>query len=137
MKRYISYFAVLLAVLLGAACSKDDSAAGSDNRTGVMAMTVSTRQTADTGEYDPLQHQTVYIYNVCVHEDCYKEIGSQAISYTTGVPAMVGAKMLCDGTWLKPGVWNMEQNDPDPFLKDLSQYGLPWQCEDVTGKVQV
>ena len=63
MKRYISYFAVLLAVLLGAACSKDDSAAGSDNRTGVMAMTVSTRQTADTGEYDPLQHQTVYIYN--------------------------------------------------------------------------
>lgn len=52
-----------LAVLLGAACSKDDSAAGSDNRTGVMAMTVSTRQTADTGEYDPLQHQTVYIYN--------------------------------------------------------------------------
>ena len=63
MKRYISYFAVLLAVLLGAACSKDDSVAGSDNRTGVMAMTVSTRQTADTGEYDPLQHQTVYIYN--------------------------------------------------------------------------
>lgn len=63
MKRYISYFAVLLAVLLGAACSKDDSAADSDNRTGVMAMTVSTRQTADTGEYDPLQHQTVYIYN--------------------------------------------------------------------------
>lgn len=63
MKRYISYFAVLLAVLLGAACSKDDSAAGSDNRTDVMAMTVSTRQTADTGEYDPLQHQTVYIYN--------------------------------------------------------------------------
>ena len=63
MKRYISYFAVLLAVLLGAACSKDDSAAGSDNRTGVMAMTVSPRQTADTGEYDPLQHQTVYIYN--------------------------------------------------------------------------
>ena len=74
------------------------------------------------------REKTVYIYNVCVHEDCYKEIGSQAISYTTGVPAMVGAKMLCDGTWLKPGVWNMEQNDPDPFLKDLSQYGLPWQC---------
>lgn len=83
------------------------------------------------------KEKTVYIYNVCVHEDCYKEIGSQAISYTTGVPAMVGAKMLCDGTWLKPGVWNMEQNDPDPFLKALSQYGLPWQCEDVTGKVQV
>ena len=63
MKRYISYFAVLLAVLLGAACSKDDAAPGTDGRTGFMAMTVSTRQTADTGEYDPLQHQTVYIYN--------------------------------------------------------------------------
>ena len=63
MKRYISYFAVLLAVLPGAACSKDDAAPGTDGRTGFMAMTVSTRQTAATGEYDPLQHQTVYIYN--------------------------------------------------------------------------
>lgn len=63
MKRYISYFAVLLAVLLGVACSKDDTAPGTDGRTGFMAMTVSTRQTADTGEYDPRQHQTVYIYN--------------------------------------------------------------------------
>ncbi|MBQ7457442.1 MAG: saccharopine dehydrogenase family protein [Desulfovibrio sp.] len=72
--------------------------------------------------------KTVYIYNICDHEACYKEVGSQAISYTTGVPAMVGTKMLADGTWLKPGVWNMEQMDPDPFLRDLATYGLPWQC---------
>ena len=76
--------------------------------------------------------KSVYIYNICCHEECYKEVGSQAISYTTGVPAMVGAKMLCDGTWLKPGVWNMEQLDPDPFLKDLASYGLPWTCVDVS-----
>ena len=76
--------------------------------------------------------KSVYIYNVCCHEECYKEVGSQAISYTTGVPAMVGAKMICDKTWLKPGVWNMEQCDPDPFLKDLAAYGLPWTCVDVT-----
>lgn len=63
MKRYIPYFAVLLTVLLGAACSKDDATPGTDGRTGVMAMTVSTRQTADTGEYDPMQHLTVCIYN--------------------------------------------------------------------------
>lgn len=80
------------------------------------------------------KEKAVYIYNICVHEDCYKEVGSQAVSYTTGVPAMVGAKMLCEGTWLRPGVLNMEQNDPDPFLKDLAEYGLPWQCVDVTGE---
>ena len=125
MKRYISYFAVLLAVLLGAACSKDDSAAGSDNRTGVMAMTVSTRQTADTGEYDPLQHQTVYIYNVCDHQECYREVGSQAISYTTGVPAMCGALMMLTGEWTKPGVYTVEEFNPDPFLDALDKYGLP------------
>lgn len=78
--------------------------------------------------------KSVYIYNICCHEECYKEVGSQAISYTTGVPAMVGAKMMCAGQWLKPGVWNMEQFDPDPFLKDLSDYGLPWTCVDVTDR---
>ncbi len=79
------------------------------------------------------QARSVYIYNICCHEECYKEVGSQAISYTTGVPAMVGAKMMCEGKWLRPGVWNMEQNDPDPFLRDLGEYGLPWTCVDVTG----
>ena len=81
------------------------------------------------------KEKTVYIYNICDHEECYAEVGSQAISYTTGVPAMIGSKMVAEGTWRKPGVWNMEQFDPDPFLKDLGKYGLPWQCVDVTGKI--
>ena len=81
------------------------------------------------------KEKTVYVYNICDHEECYAEVGSQAISYTTGVPAMIGSKMVAEGTWRKPGVWNMEQFDPDPFLKDLGKYGLPWQCVDVTGKI--
>ncbi|WP_444902329.1 saccharopine dehydrogenase family protein [Microbulbifer sp. SSSA007] len=68
-----------------------------------------------------------YVYNTCDHQDCYKEVQSQAISYTTGVPAMIGAKMMMEGKWMKPGVWNMEQLDPDPFMDDLNKYGLPWQ----------
>ncbi len=71
--------------------------------------------------------KTVFIYNVCDHEACYQEVGSQAISYTTGVPAMVGAMMMVKGQWMRPGVWNMEQMDPDPFLKALGRHGLPWQ----------
>ncbi len=71
--------------------------------------------------------QRVYIYNIKDHQDCYKEVQSQAVSYTTGVPAMVGAKMMLEGKWLKPGVWNMEQLDPDPFMHDLNVYGLPWK----------
>ena len=69
----------------------------------------------------------VFIYNVCDHQECYREVKSQAISYTTGVPAMIGAMMLQNGKWLKPGVWNMEQNDPDPFMEKLNTCGLPWQ----------
>lgn len=72
----------------------------------------------------------VFIYNVCDHEECYREVSSQAISYTTGVPAMSGAKMIVDGTWRRPGVWNMEQNDPDPFLEVVGENGLPWQYEE-------
>lgn len=67
-----------------------------------------------------------YIYNICDHEVCYQEVQSQAISYTTGVPAMIGAKMMLEGKWMQPGVWNMEQLDPDPFMADLNRYGLPW-----------
>ena len=78
--------------------------------------------------------KSVYIYNICCHEECFSEVGSQAISYTTGVPAMIGAKMMCEEKWLRPGVWNMEQFDPDPFLQDLGDYGLPRTCIDVTGK---
>lgn len=69
----------------------------------------------------------VFIYNVCDHAVCYAEVRSQAISYTTGVPAMIGAKMILEGKWRKDGVWNMEQLDPEPFLEDLNRYGLPWK----------
>ncbi len=77
------------------------------------------------------KEKTVYIYNICDHEACYEEVRSQAISYTTGVPAMIGAKMMLEGKWKKPGVWNMEQFDPDPFMDDLNQYGLPWQVVEL------
>ena len=68
-----------------------------------------------------------YLYNVCVHEDCYAEVGSQAISYTTGVPAMIGAMMVLTGEWKKAGVYNVEEFDPDPFMDALNKWGLPWQ----------
>ena len=73
----------------------------------------------------------IYIYNVCDHEECYAEVKSQAISYTTGVPAMIGAKMMATEQWMQPGVWNMEQMDPDPFMEALNQHGLPWQVEEL------
>lgn len=68
-----------------------------------------------------------YIYNVCDHQQCFHETGSQAVSYTTGVPAMIGAKLMLEGQWFQPGVFNLEQLDPDPFMADLKLYGLPWQ----------
>ena len=68
-----------------------------------------------------------YVYNICDHEQCYKEVGSQAISYTTGVPAMIGAKLLLEGKWRKPGVYNVEEFDPDPFMEELNKQGLPWK----------
>ncbi|MCI8407969.1 MAG: saccharopine dehydrogenase family protein [Lachnospiraceae bacterium] len=68
-----------------------------------------------------------YLYNVCDHQECYKEVGSQAVSYTTGVPAMIGAMMLMNGTWNKPGVYNIEEFDPDPFMEALNKFGLPWR----------
>ncbi len=71
--------------------------------------------------------KTYYVYNVCVHEECYAEVGSQAISYTTGVPAMIGAMMIMKGLWKKPGVYNIEEFDPDPFMDALNKHGLPWQ----------
>lgn len=73
------------------------------------------------------KEKTVYLYNICDHQECYAEVQSQAISYTTGVPAMIGAKMILEGKWMKPGVWNMEQLDPDPFMEDMNRYGLPWK----------
>lgn len=73
---------------------------------------------------------TIFIYNVCEHERCYREVGAQAISYTTGTPAAIGAEMILRGTWFRPGVYNMEQFDPDPFMEALSRQGLPWKVLD-------
>ena len=73
----------------------------------------------------------IFIYNSCDHQECFKEVSSQAISYTTGVPAMIGAQMILKGLWKEPGVWNMEQRDPDPFMEELNLRGLPWQVIDL------
>ena len=72
------------------------------------------------------KHLTYYIWNNCSHEAAYRETGMQAVSYTTGVPAMVGAMMFITGKWVKPGVNNVEEFDPDPFLDELAKNGLPW-----------
>lgn len=76
------------------------------------------------------KEKNLYIYNVCDHESCYKEVGSQAVAYTTGVPAMIGAMMLLTKTWDKKGVYNIEEFDPDPFMEALNKWGLPWIVEE-------
>ena len=73
--------------------------------------------------------KTYYLYNICDHQECYKEVGSQAISYTTGVPAMIGAMLVMNGTWKGDGVFTIEEFDPDPFMDALNTWGLPWQEE--------
>jgi saccharopine dehydrogenase (NAD+, L-lysine forming) len=79
------------------------------------------------------ENKSVYVYNICDHEACFDEVGSQAVSYTTGVPAMIGAMLILEGTWSGKGVYNMEQLDPDPFMDELNKQGLPWKViEDVT-----
>lgn len=72
------------------------------------------------------KERTYYVYNICDHEECYREVESQAISYTTGVPAMIGAMLIIKGVWNKPGVYNVEEFDPDPFMDALNKWGLPW-----------
>ncbi len=79
--------------------------------------------------------KTFYIYNICDHEDAYAETGNQAISYTTGVPAMIGAALMVTGTWQGEGVFNIEQLDPDPFMDMLNEQGLPWQVKELDGAV--
>jgi len=76
-----------------------------------------------------------YIYNVSDHEACFSEVQAQAISYTTGVPAMIGAMLIMNKTWFKEGVWNMEQLDPDPFMDALNQCGLPWKDVPFKGTI--
>jgi len=77
--------------------------------------------------------RTVYINNICDHESAYAETGNQAVSYTTGVPAMIGAALLLNGKWSGAGVFNIEQFDPDPFMEMLTEHGLPWQVKELDG----
>jgi saccharopine dehydrogenase (NAD+, L-lysine-forming) len=80
--------------------------------------------------------RSVYLYNICDHETCFAEVGSQAVSYTTGVPAMIGAAMMVQKKWHRAGVYNMEDFDPDPFMDMLNQHGLPWQYADLDGPAE-
>ena len=73
----------------------------------------------------------IYIYQISDHEECYKEVKSQGVSYTTGVPAMIGAKLMIEKKWYKEGVYNMEQFDPDPFMDELNRQGLPWKIQEL------
>ena len=77
------------------------------------------------------QEKTIYIYQVSDHEQCYAEVMSQGVSYTTGVPAMIGAKLMLEGIWQGKGVFNMEQFDPDPFMEELNKQGLPWKVMEM------
>ena len=87
-----------------------------------------------TGEaLDGSGEKTFYIYNICDHEDAYAETGNQAVSYTTGVPAMIGAALMVQGVWKGEGVFNMEQFDPDPYMDMLNKHGLPWQVKELDG----
>ena len=79
-----------------------------------------------TGKSRASSQSPYYIYNTCVHEKCYAETGAQAISYTTGVPAALGAKMILSEQWSGNGVFNMEQFDPDPFMEEIGHWGLSW-----------
>ncbi|MGE4354230.1 MAG: saccharopine dehydrogenase C-terminal domain-containing protein [Oscillospiraceae bacterium] len=82
------------------------------------------------------KEKTIYIYNVCDHQACYREVGSQAISYTTGVPAMIGAMLVADGRWRRPGVATVEEFDPDPFMEALNKWGLPWVVDEAPATVE-
>ena len=90
-----------------------------------------------TGEaMDGSGEKTFYILQICDHEEAYAETGNQAISYTTGVPAMIGAAMMLSGAWEGEGVFNMEQFDPDPFMDMLNLHGLPWNVKELDGPVE-
>ena len=77
------------------------------------------------------ERKKIYIYQVSDHEKCFKEVNSQAVSYTTGVPAMIGAKLMLEGKWNAQGVFNMEEFDPDVFMEELNKQGLPWQIKEL------
>jgi saccharopine dehydrogenase (NAD+, L-lysine forming) len=77
------------------------------------------------------RRRRIHIYNVCDHEEAFREVQSQAISYTTGVPAMIGASLMVKGVWQGAGVFNVETLDPDPFMAELNQRGLPWHIQEL------
>ena len=74
------------------------------------------------------------MWNNCKHQDAWNDVQGQGVSYTTGVPAMLGAKMMMTGKWMKPGVYNVEECDPDPFMNEIGACGLPWN-EIVNGQL--
>ena len=76
------------------------------------------------------KEKTIFIYNVCDHQECYKELGSQAISYTTGVPAMIGTALVATGVWNKRGTLTTDEFDPDPYMEMLNKFGLPWVVDE-------
>ena len=89
-----------------------------------------------TGYKDGVK-KSIYIYQVSNHEDCYKEVLSQGVSYTTGVPAMIGAKLILEKKWHNTGVFNMEQFDPDPFMQELNTQGLPWKIKELKSEFEL
>lgn len=89
-----------------------------------------------TGVAKDGSEKTFYINNICDHEEAYRETGNQAVSYTTGVPAMIGAAMILTGKWKGDGVFNMEQFDPDPFMDMLNKHGLPWNVKELDGPLE-
>ena len=82
------------------------------------------------------EKKTIFIYNVCDHQECYKEVGSQAISYTTGVPAMIGTALVVTKKWQGKGVFNVEEFDPDPYMDMLNKFGLPWVVDENPATVE-
>ena len=82
------------------------------------------------------KEKTYYVWNNCLHQQAYKETGTQGVSYTTGVPAMLGAMMVLTGKWSRKGVFNVEEFDPDPFMERIGEFGLPWQ-EEINGNLEV
>src|SRR5699024_11960745 len=76
------------------------------------------------------KEKKLYIYNTCDHQECYREVESQAVAYTTGVPAMIGAMLVMNGTWRKPGGYNMEEVDPEPCMDALNKWGLAWKISE-------
>ncbi|MBI2656158.1 saccharopine dehydrogenase family protein [Candidatus Woesearchaeota archaeon] len=81
------------------------------------------------------KRKKIYIYNVCDHAECYKEVKSQAVSYTAGVPPVIGAMLMIKGIWKGQGVFNVEQLDPEPFMEMLNKHGLPWKQTDFQSSI--